>query len=193
MGIGQRLSTFLRGQDGTTGTAGAQTGAARLGGPEASEPSNDAPVTEGVVPPPPPTEAGSKSPRVKTVTQDEALLSVLDLRELPSRRFRIVGSAYWVTDSGRYKHGGSDYLLVREPGNKADVSAVAVYGKGRKVGYLSQAKALALAPILDQVPYDAFRVGGAPPSDNSITMWVDIPALQKLRDFVAAGDSTEDS
>ena len=123
---------------------------------------------------------------VKRVVLSETGLSVLDLRELPSNRFRIVGSAYWVTDTGRYKHGGNEYSLVREPKNRWDANAVAVYGKGRKVGYLTKAKAAALAPIFDALPYGAFRVGGAPPSGNSITMWVDIPALPKLRKFTSA-------
>lgn len=128
-------------------------------------------------------ETEPRSVGVKRVVLAEAGLSVLDLRELPSNRFRIVGSSYWVTDTGRHKHGSNEYLLVREPRNQWDVNAVAVYGKGRKVGYLTTAKAAALAPIFDGLPYDAFRVGGAPPSGNSITMWVDIPALPKLRKF----------
>ncbi|MFB8370360.1 HIRAN domain-containing protein [Pseudarthrobacter sp. NPDC055928] len=127
--------------------------------------------------------AEPKTPGVKKVMLDEAGLSVLDLRELASSRFRIVGSAYWVTDSGRYKHGGNDYLLVREPKNKWDANAVAVYGKGRKVGHLTEAKAAALAPILDELGFGAYRVGGTAPAPNSIRMWVDLPALPKLRAF----------
>lgn len=151
------------------------------------------PVTEPKKPAPGTTrrprnsqETEPRSVGVKRVVLAEAGLPVLDLRGLPSSRFRIVGSAYWVTDAGRHKHGSSEYLLVREPRNQWDANAVAVYGKGRKVGYLTQAKAAALAPIFDGLPYDAFRVGGAPPSGNSITMWVDIPALPKLRKFAGA-------
>lgn len=135
------------------------------------------------------TEPGSIG--VKRVALVEAGFSVLDLRELPSSRFRIVGSAYWVTDAGRHKHGSDEYLLVREPRNRWDTNAVAVYGKERKVGYLTEAKAAALAPILDGLPYDAFRVGGAAPSGNSITTWVDIPALPKLRKFAGAVTVTQ--
>jgi hypothetical protein len=125
---------------------------------------------------------------VKKVLLDEAGLSILDFRELPSSRFRIVGSGFWVTDAGRYKHGGSDYLLVREPKNNWDANAVAVYGKGRKVGHLTEAKATALAPVLDQLAFDAYRVGGAPPAANSIRMWVDLPAIPKLRAFTKSLD-----
>ncbi|MCY0906203.1 HIRAN domain-containing protein [Arthrobacter sp. H14-L1] len=125
---------------------------------------------------------------VKKVMLDEAALSVLDLRELPSSRFRIVGSAYWVTDSARYKHGGNDYVLVREPKNKWDANAVAVYSKGRKVGYLAEAKAAALAPIFDELAFDAYKVGGTSPQGNSRRMWVDVPAIPKLRAFVMSLD-----
>lgn len=142
----------------------------------APETDNRSPLQEG--------KTETRATGVKRVVLNEATLSILDLRGLPSSRFRIVGSGYWVTDSGRYKHGGSDYLLVREPKNKWDANAVAVYGKGRKVGYLSEAKAAALAPIFDALPHDAYRVGGAPPADNSIRMWVDIPAVPKLRAFI---------
>lgn len=124
-----------------------------------------------------------KAAGVKKVMLDEAAVSILDLRELPSSRFRIVGSAYWVTDSGRYKHGGTEYLLVREPKNKWDANAVAVYGKGRKIGHLTEAKAAALAPIFDELGFGAYRVGGTAPAPNSIRMWVDLPAIPQLRAF----------
>jgi hypothetical protein len=135
----------------------------------------------------PKQKAEPRAPGVKKVVLDEAGLSILDLRELPLSRFRIVGSAFWVTDSGRYKHGGSDYLLVREPKNKWDANAVAVYGKGREVGHLTEAKAAAFAPILDEPAFDAYRVGGAP-ADNSIRMWVDVPAIPNLRAFAKSLD-----
>ncbi|MFE4078262.1 HIRAN domain-containing protein [Paenarthrobacter sp. YIM B13468] len=111
-------------------------------------------------------------------------LSILDLTGIKSTRTRIVGLSYWVPDAGRAKHGGTEYLLLREPKNEWDADAVAVYGKGRKVGHLSAAKAAALAPIFDALDYDAFRVGGASVSPNSSNLWVDLPALPALRSFV---------
>ena len=130
------------------------------------------PLTANSTAVPEPEQPKPKAAGVKKVTLDETTVSILDLRELPSSRFRIVGSAFWVTDSGRYKNGGNEYLLVREPKNKWDANAVAVYGNGRKVGHLSEAKAGALAPIFDEPAFDAYRVGGAPPASNSIIMWV---------------------
>jgi hypothetical protein len=126
---------------------------------------------------------------VKAESVDAASLRILDLREVPFSRMRIKGSSNWVSDSERGKFGGNEYLLVREPNNPFDNSAVAVHGKGRKVGYLSAAKAAALAPILDPLPFDAFQVSGTAVLENSIRLWVDVPKLVELRQFVKARDA----
>lgn len=123
---------------------------------------------------------------VKKHTIEMTDLKIVDLAELPSLRTRIKGSAYWVTDAERRRHGGNEYLLVREPSNEHDPNAVAVYGCGRKVGYLSTAKAAALAPPLDQLGADAYRVTGAGANAQSIRLWIDLPRTPALRDFVAA-------
>lgn len=136
-------------------------------------------------------ETTPKAAGVKKVMLDEKGISVLDLRELPSSRFRIVGSAYWVSMAGREKHGDTEYLLVREPKNNWDKSAVAVYGKGRKVGHLSEKKAAAYAPILDAFDFDAFTVGGASVSVNSSQLWVDLPSLPALRAFTKAHEKLQ--
>lgn len=129
------------------------------------------------------SSGSSSAPRVKKVTLEEDTLRVLDLSDLPSTRMRIVGSAYWVSDAERGKFGGTAYLLAREPENKHDPSAVAVYGRGRKVGYLTAAKAAALASIVDSLPFDAFRVGGISVMGNSVRLWVDVPSVPALRKF----------
>lgn len=193
MGMIQKFMAALRGEGAvTTATEARQASALD---PEASAPSEVVTSVSLLSPEPqspprvpegraePVQKAESQPASVKKVMLDEVGLSVLDLRELPSSRFRIVGSAYWVTDSGRYKHGGNDYLLVREPKNKWDANAVAVYGKGRKVGHLTEAKSAALAPIFDELGFGAYRVGGTAPAPKSIRMWVDIPAIPKLRAF----------
>ena len=123
---------------------------------------------------------------VRVAKIDLETLATLDLREVPSTRMRIKGSANWVTDSARAKFGGAEYLLVREPENEFDTTAVAVYGKGRKVGYLSSVKAAGLAPILDPLAFDAFKAGGASVFENSIRLWVDVPNLAQLRQFLKA-------
>ncbi|WP_284760504.1 HIRAN domain-containing protein [Curtobacterium sp. MEB011] len=110
-------------------------------------------------------------------------LSRIDLRELPSSRFRIVGTAYWLRDDERARYGGQEYELVREPENEHDGNAVAVYGRGRKVGHLSAAKAAALASDLDRLGPASFVVSGDTVSEASMKMWVDIPRVPALRTF----------
>ncbi|WP_295125938.1 HIRAN domain-containing protein [uncultured Leifsonia sp.] len=143
-------------------------------------------------------EMRAKTPRVsgggrsRKVTIDERSLNVRDLREVPSVRMRIVGSAHWVSDSARATYGGTEYLLVREPTNTHDSSAVAVYGGGRKVGYLSAAKAASLAPLLDAMGADAYRVGGTSVLGNSIRLWVDVPRVPDLRAVARTGRDESD-
>ena len=126
-------------------------------------------------------DAVREAARVKVRRVKVGDLRVADLASLESVRTRIKGSAYWVTDKDRRRYGGSEYLLIREPENEADASAVAVYGKGRKVGHLSAARAASLAPLLDRLDADAFRVTGAGTSPNSIVLWVDVPKVGALR------------
>jgi len=132
------------------------------------------------------TPAPSSRIRVKSQTVDLESLTQCDLRQLPNVRTRIKGSAYVISDSNRAKFGGTEYLLVREPSNKADTSAVAIYGNGHKVGYLSAAKAATFAPLLDSMSEEAFVVGGTSIAEHSIKLWVDLPTLPSIRGFVAS-------
>lgn len=125
----------------------------------------------------------SHAPRMRKAVIDEATLSVADLREVDSIRARIKGVGHWITDKERDTFGGTHYLLVREPTNEHDANAIAIYGRGRKVGYVSSAKASALASILDSLPFDAFRVAGASTIEHSTRLWADIPRIPALRAF----------
>jgi hypothetical protein len=127
----------------------------------------------------------SPSPRTKKSVIDESDLSVLDLRAIPSVRARIVGTGNYVSDRQRDTFGGSEYLLVREPRNKHDSNAVVIYGKGRKVGYVSASKAASIAGMLDALNFDAFKVGGAGTATNSSRLWADLPTVPGLRALVA--------
>lgn len=109
---------------------------------------------------------------------------VADLRELPCTRYRIKGSAFVVSDLNRERFGGTEYQLRREPKNRHDANAIAVYGQGRRVGYISAAKAASIAPLLDVLPEMAFTVGGMGVVGNSIRLWVDVPSLPALRQYV---------
>lgn len=132
-------------------------------------------------------EADQSRPRAvirrRKVKLDE--LRTMDLSALDSVRMRIKGSAYAVSDAERRRQGGFEYLLIREPDNEADPSAVAVYGmKGVRVGYVSTARAASLSPLLAQLDVDAFKVSGAGATASSIVLWVDVPRVDALRKFV---------
>lgn len=130
----------------------------------------------------PPVEGERAEPvRKRTVNPDS--LRVVDLRALESVRTRIKGVGYCVEDGDRRKFGGREYLLIPDPGNAFDPKAVAVYGKGRMVGYLSASRAGMLSPILQQMDADAFKVSGTGTSSNSIMLWVDAPKVEALRKF----------
>ncbi|GGE86520.1 HIRAN domain-containing protein [Mycetocola zhadangensis] len=125
----------------------------------------------------------ARQPRIQKVSVDERALSILDIRGVDSIRVRIVGSAYCLTHKERDTFGGAEYLLKPEPENKHDPHAIAVYGRGRKVGYVSSAKASALSGILATMPFDAFRIAGASTTESSSRMWADLPRLPALRTF----------
>ncbi|WP_425499035.1 HIRAN domain-containing protein [Oerskovia flava] len=91
---------------------------------------------------------------------EPSALHVIDLSDLDSLRLRITGTAYCVTDDERRRYGGTEYLLVCEPDNETDSSAVAVYGRGSRVGYLPRARAASICPVT-LMDADAFRVSGA--------------------------------
>ncbi|MDE0545477.1 HIRAN domain-containing protein [Microbacterium sp. C7(2022)] len=126
---------------------------------------------------------------VKVERIDPSSLTVVDLLGVDAMRMRIKGSVAWVTDTERARYGGQEYLLVREPDNEFDAQAIAVYGRGRKVGYVPASKAAALAPLLDALEADAYLVAGAAVQQNSIRLWVDVPRVPALRSFVAARPS----
>lgn len=120
---------------------------------------------------------------VKTLNMQH--LGVLDLSTLESTRTRIVGTGYYLTWEERQKFGALEYLLVREPDNQHDPMAVAVYGKrGRMVGHLSTAKAASYSPLLKQLRHDAYRVSGVGATSASGVLWVDLPRLPVLRQFM---------
>lgn len=121
--------------------------------------------------------------RPRSVKPDE--LRVMDLSALDSVRMRIKGSAYTISDAGRRRHSGPSYLLIREPDNEVDASAVAVYGiRGNRVGYLSATRAAMVSSLLAKLDADAFLVSGAGTTKTSIVISVDVPKADALRRFV---------
>ena len=122
---------------------------------------------------------------VKKKIVDVATLRVLDLRSIPATQYRIVGSAFSVTQAGRYAHGSDQYLLIRKPRSKHDPNTVAAYSKRPRVGYATRTKAAVLALILNPLPYDAFLVNGTRMGAEK-QMHVGIPAVAGLQKFPKA-------
>lgn len=138
-----------------------------------------------------PSEGQECMPEVRRRVVTFSGAKVIDLRELESKRTRIKGSGYCLSDTERRSHGGRAYLLVAEPDNAVDAKAVAVYStKGLRVGYLSASAAARYGPMLQQLGADAFKVAGAGTTSSSIMMWVDLPLAAQLRRFVAQHPSS---
>lgn len=121
---------------------------------------------------------------VKVRTIEPSGMQIADLRKLESIRTRIVGTGYQIEWGQRKRFGGASYLLVLEPENAVDPLAVAVYGRGRRVGYLSAKRAAMLHPLLTQINADAFRVAGKGVTENSGVLHIDLPRIPELRRYV---------
>ena len=132
----------------------------------------------------PPAASARKRGPSKPSDIDVSALHICDLRGLDFTRTRIKGTANYVTDAQRGEFGGTEYLLVREPQNQHDSSAVAVYGRGRKLGFISASKAASFAPLLDNHRADVFLIGGTTVIENSIRLWIDLPNVTALRSFM---------
>lgn len=117
-----------------------------------------------------------------------------DLRDLESSRARVEGTHYVVHDRERSRDGDRMYVLRREPRNRRDMSAIAVYAQGRAVGYVSAVRATAIAPLLDRLG-GAAVINGLGSESGSSRLWVDLPEEDALRGFVRSyeGDAVSDA
>jgi len=106
-----------------------------------------------------------------------------DLRGLDSSRARVEGTQYLAHDRERLHAGDRMYVLRREPRNRRDASAIAVYARGRGVGYVSPARASDIAPMLDRLG-GAAVVNGLGSDAGSTRLWVELPAPDALDEFV---------
>lgn len=75
----------------------------------------------------------------------------VDLRRLEGTSCAVVGVSYWVKDVERRAFNGQEFYLRREPSNKHDENAVAVYAGERKFGYLSKGMAARYEPLLAEL------------------------------------------
>jgi hypothetical protein len=66
-------------------------------------------------------------------------------------RYSIVGEKFHPGAAELLKTmtGGEELLLVREPDNKYDKNAIAVYFGGRKIGYIPKANNITLSKFID--------------------------------------------
>lgn len=118
-----------------------------------------------------------------------AVTELTDLRSLDATRMRVKGIGNYVGWKERRAVGGTQYVLVREPNNPHDSSAVLVLSDERKVGYVSASRAKILAPLFDTLGSGGYVVGGTGPTDESVQLWVDIPKADVLRAFVKSHSS----
>ncbi|MCR2825405.1 HIRAN domain-containing protein [Microbacterium sp. zg.Y909] len=109
--------------------------------------------------------------------------SLPDLRGLESSRARVEGTQYRAHDHERMSVGDRMYVLRREPRNKRDESAIAVYARGRAVGYVSSSRAAGIAPLLDRLG-GAAVVNGVGADTESSRLWVELPTPDSLGEFV---------
>lgn len=106
-------------------------------------------------------------------------------RGLPTRRLRTVGSGHYLTWRERDRLQMVQAILIREPSNPVDPNAVAILrGDGRKVGYLSKARASAYCELIGAL--GALRVECA--VDGS-KLWLTMPTVPALRAAVARRSS----
>lgn len=95
---------------------------------------------------------------------------------------RAVGDSYWVKPETVAALSVDHFIVVREPRNKHDANALAVYADGRKVGYVSAARASTYAPLLDALGVSRVRVA----RDGEDGLRFRLPSLTVLRREVAA-------
>lgn len=97
--------------------------------------------------------------------------------ELSTTPRRCVGQGYYLSERERRALDMHLAFLVRDKRNASDPNAVAVVRDDfRKVGYLSGAQALKLAPLLDTV--DSLQVSCR--VDGS-KLWLDLPSWSVLK------------
>lgn len=111
-----------------------------------------------------------------------------DLRDLESASVQVKGTQFLVHDPER-RHGRDRvYVIRREPRNRRDASAIAVYASGRSIGYVPRVRAARMAPLLDQLG-GAAVVNGTGADPDSIRLSVDLPTIDALSAYVRSYDA----
>ncbi|GLI28480.1 hypothetical protein ARHIZOSPH14_27220 [Agromyces rhizosphaerae] len=108
---------------------------------------------------------------------------VVDLRYLPTMRLRITAIERHVPHDEVDAHTADSYLLVRERDPAHHPHLVAVYGRRRRIGHLTESKSRGLLPLLDALGADAYLVAGTEAPDAGGRLWVHAPKVPALRAF----------
>lgn len=112
-------------------------------------------------------------------TRDFSKSTTRDLRDLPASEFGIQGYSFYV--EAKSEQINDVYRLVREPANKHDSNAIAVFNGPRKIGFVSATKAASYAPLLDSISADTFLIGGVVRDRGKMLLLLpSLPALRKV-------------
>lgn len=115
-----------------------------------------------------------------------------DLRDLPSRTVRVERTHYVVNDHERRSQADRLYVLRHEKTRRHPGADVAVYSKGRGVGYLPRAVSATIAPLLAAVG-GAAVVNGIGATPRSIRLRVEVPTDEAWTRFAEASSSADPS
>ncbi|BDZ63343.1 hypothetical protein [Agromyces mangrovi Wang et al. 2018] len=110
---------------------------------------------------------------------------VVDLRDLPAARLRISSVERHVPHDEVDAHTADSYLLVRERDPLHHPHLVAVYGRRRRIGHLTESKSRGLLPLLEELGADAYLVSGTETPDAGGRLWVHAPRVPALRAFAS--------
>jgi len=114
-----------------------------------------------------------------------------DLRHLPSRRVALERTHFVVNDPERRHLRSRLYVLRHEAARRR--STIAVFSNGRRVGYLPERIAKAMAPLLDLLG-GAAVVNGAGAGGGSIRLRVDVPTHEAMAEFARShGEQSTDA
>lgn len=92
-------------------------------------------------------------------------------------RVEVRGVSHWIEKSEMPGPNVTYFVLVREPKNKHDRNAIAVYCGTRKVGYLSAKRAEVYGPLLDACDISRVRVT----REEGNGLYLRLPSLSIVR------------
>lgn len=113
-----------------------------------------------------------------------------DLRRLPSRSVALERTHYIVNDRERHGDERRTYVLRRTRHSRHDRGGISVTSNGRGVGYLPADAAREAGPLIDRLG-GAAVVNGAGTKGGSMRLWIDLPELDELRQFVEFAERRE--